>query len=250
MLSHLEQALYGVHGVVTDHYGNPLNATIDVAQITGNYTSITTDPAHGDFYRYLNPGTYTLTVSAAGFPDKVISNVVVNANTKTTLNVVMGEAPHSQSISLQPGWNLMSFNIDLGANTLNSVFDANLRQLKDNRYTYSPQMASHFNTLTALNTAKGYWVKNNSSSTLSVTGQLLSCAAHPQSLNAGWNLVSYLPNSNMSISAALASIYSQLLEVRDINSAWVAGSGGSLSQLSPGKAYWVKVSAPCTLVYP
>ncbi len=250
MLSHLEQSLYGVHGIVTDYNGNPLSATISVAQITGDYTNITTDPAHGDFYRYLNPGTYTFTISASGFPDKVINNVVVNANSKTTLNVVMGEAPHSQSISLQPGWNLMSFNIDLGANTFNSVFDANLRQIKDNRQTYSPQMASHFNTLPALSTAKGYWVNNNSSSTLNITGQLLNSGSNPQSLNAGWNLVAYLPDTAMSVSSAFSSISSQLQEVRDINSSWIAGSGGSLSQLSPGKAYWVKVSTPCTLLYP
>ncbi len=250
MLSHLEQALYGIHGTVTDYLGNPLDASINVAQITGNYTTIHTDPAHGDFYRYLNPGTYTITVSASGYPDKVISNVVVNANTKTPLSIMMGENPHTQNISLQPGWNMLSFNIDLGTNDFTSIFGSNLQQIKNSHQTYSPAMQNYFNTLSTLEPAKGYWVNNTGSATLNVQGQLLNCATNPQALNAGWNLVSYLPDTSMAVAAALASISTKLLEVRDVTSTWNPSTGGTLSQLVPGKAYWVKVSEACSLVYP
>jgi hypothetical protein len=250
LLSYLEQALYGVHGVVSDPYGNPLQATISIAGHDDAYSTVITDPANGDFYRYLSPGTYSLTISASGYPDKVISGVVVNANTKTPLSVTMGEIPHAQSISLQPGWNMLSFNIDLGSNDFTSVFGSNLRQIKNNHQTYAPQMASYFNTLSALESARGYWVNNTGSATLNVQGQLLSCASNPQALNAGWNLVSYLPDTAMSVSAAMASISTRVLEVRDMSASWNPSTGGSLSQLVPGKAYWVKVSEACTLIYP
>lgn len=250
MLSYLEQAYYGIHGTVTDPYGNPLAATISISGHDNNFSTVITDPAHGDFYRYLSPGTYNLTISASGYPDKVVSGVVVNANTQTPLNVVMGELPHYQSISLQPGWNLLSFNIDLGANNFSSVFGSGLQQIKNSHQTYSPLMASHFNTLPALQTAKGYWVKNNSSQTLSVQGQLLSSASNSQALVSGWNLVSYLPDTNMAITTALAGIMSNVLEVRNITGSWTPSMGGSFSIMEPGKAYWIKVSAPCTLVYP
>lgn len=250
MLSYLEQANYGIHGVVSDPYGNPLSATISISGHDNAFTTVITDPAKGDFYRFLSPGTYNLTISAAGYPDKVVSNVVVNANTQTPLNITMGELPHYQEISLQPGWNLMSFNINLGSNDFESVFGTGLQQIKNCSQTYSPAMAEHFNTLPALQTAKGYWVNNSSANTLSVQGQLLSPTSHSQALVSGWNLVSYLPDSSMAISTALAGIIDRVQEVRSLNGSWTPSLGGSFSTLEPGKAYWIKVSEPCNLVYP
>ncbi len=250
MLSFLEQGLYGVHGVVTDPYGVPLNATISISGHDNSYSTVITDPANGDFYRYLSPGTYNLTVSASGYPDKVISGVVVNANTKTPLNVIMGELPHYQSINLQPGWNLLSFNIDLGTNNYASVFGSNLQQIKNNSQTYAPAMASHYNTLPSLQSARGYWVNNSSSQTLNVQGSLLLVSNHSQALAAGWNLVSYVPDAAMPISTALAGIIGHVLEVKSMSASWTPSSGGTLSIMEPGKAYWIKLAAPCTLVYP
>ena len=249
MLSYLEQAQYGIHGTVTDPYGNPLAATITVNSHDNAYSTVITDPAVGDFYRFLSPGTYSLTISASGYPDKTISGVVVNANTVTPLNVSMGELPHYQNISLQSGWNLLSFNIDLGANNFSSVFGTNLQQVKNQSQSYAPAMATQFNTLPALQSGKGYWVKNPTAGTLSVQGQLLGSSTHSQNLAAGWNLVSYLPDTANTVTTALAGIISQVQEVRGINDYWTP-TGGTLSQMEPGKAYWVKVSAACVLTYP
>ncbi|GAB1468966.1 hypothetical protein MASR2M64_17350 [Candidatus Cloacimonadota bacterium] len=247
LLSYTEQALYGIHGTVKDPYGNPLQATITVVGHDNSYSIVETDPTHGDFYRYLSPGTYNLTFTASGYPTKTVNGVVVNANTKTPLDVILGELPHTQSISFAPGWNMLSFNIDLGSNDYSSIFGSNLLQIKDTHQTYAPTMAGHFNTLPSVESAAGYWVNNSSSATLNVQGQLLSTSNHPQSLVTGWNLVSYLPDTALSISAALTSIYANVLEVRDMTSSSI---GGTLSQMVPGKAYWIKVSAPCSLVYP
>jgi len=249
LYAYLEQALYGVHGVVTDPYGNPLSATISISGHDNSYSTVITDPAKGDFYRYLSPGSYSLTVSASGYPDKTVS-AVVNANTQTPLTVVMGELPHTQSISLQPGWNLLSFNIDLGSNDFTSVFGSSLQQVKNSSKSYSPSAPGYFNTLPALQTAKGYWVKNNATQTLNVQGQLLTSSYNSQALVTGWNLVSFLPDTSLAVSTALAGISSYLQEVRNISGTWTPTLGGNFSTLDPGKAYWIKVSAPCTLVYP
>lgn len=249
MLSYLEQAQYGIHGTVSDPYGNPLAATITVNSHDTAYSTVITDPAKGDFYRFLSPGTYSLTISASGYPDKTITGVVVNANTATPLNVTMGELPHYQDISLQSGWNLLSFNIDLGSNDFASVFGTNLQQVKNQSQSYAPAMASHFNTLPALQSGKGYWVNNPTAGTISVQGQLLSSSTHAQNLAAGWNLVSYLPDTAQAVSTALTGIISQVQEVHGINNYWTP-TGGTLSQMEPGKAYWVKVSSACVLTYP
>lgn len=248
MLSYLEQGLYGIHGIVSDPYGNPLAATITVNSHDTAVSVISTDPANGDFYRYLNPGSYNLTISAAGYPDKVITGVVVNANQKTSLNVTMGELPHQQEISLAPGWNLLSFNIDLGENTIGTIFDNDLRQIKSQSATYSPLVPAHFNNLAGISSGKGYWVNNLSSENLVVQGNLLSTSSS-QELASGWNLVAYLPDTQMAVSTALAGINAYLQEVRSLDSVWTPG-GGSLSQMQPGKAYWIKVSQACNLIYP
>jgi carboxypeptidase D len=65
MLSYMELVhTLGVRGTVTDTDGSPLAATITVA---GNTRTMKSNPAHGDYYRLLTPGTYTVTASAEGF---------------------------------------------------------------------------------------------------------------------------------------------------------------------------------------
>jgi carboxypeptidase D len=65
MLSYMELVhSLGVRGIVTDSNGAPLAATITVE---GNTRTIKSNPSHGDYYRLLTPGTYTVTASAVGF---------------------------------------------------------------------------------------------------------------------------------------------------------------------------------------
>ena len=69
----------GIYGVVTDFdTGLPLNATIEIIGIDKEYH---TDPDLGDYYRILKPGTYSMTVSAAGYTSQIINNIVVTDDT-------------------------------------------------------------------------------------------------------------------------------------------------------------------------
>ena len=83
----------GVKGVVTDQIsGAPLAATVRVAGIDKNYY---TNPANGDFYRILQPGTYSLTFSAEGYQSRTLENITVTDNgdligTATELDVKLG----------------------------------------------------------------------------------------------------------------------------------------------------------------
>jgi len=54
----------GVRGIVKSADGTPLKALITVVQ---NNKAIKTNPTHGDYYRLLTPGTYTMTASASGY---------------------------------------------------------------------------------------------------------------------------------------------------------------------------------------
>jgi hypothetical protein len=254
LLTYLENALYGLHGIVTNAYGQPLDATINIVGLDATYSRATTDPVNGDYYRMLMPGTYTVEISTSGYPTQTFTGVVITANQKTTLNAVFGEVPPAQTISLSAGWNFISLNVlpeDFSAQEIFAGISGNLLQVKDANLSYAPSMPAYFNTLTNLVVGKGYWVNMSSPVTLELEGTALNSSAYNLPLNAGWNLVGYLPSSASTISFALASISTYLQEVRYLDSVYIPGAGGNtLTQMQPGKAYWIKVIQPCTLTYP
>ena len=241
MLSYLELALNGIHGTVVDAYGNPLSATINISGYDNTYSTVETDASHGDFYRYLQPGTYTLTVTTPGYDPQTLQ-VTVSANAMTPVTVVFGELP--LEISLTAGWNLISLNKVPSSYAVADVFDGvtGLIQVKNEALSHMPSMAAYFNTLEDLAVNGGYWVNLSSPATLTVSGTQVDASATPISLKAGWNLVAYLPAAAKPTATALASISSYLQEVNHL--------GASPTNMEPGKGYWIKVSQACTLTYP
>lgn len=86
MLSMCEYAQFGLHGTVTDSStGSPVAAVIFVGSNFPTYT----DPLIGDYHKYLTAGTYTVKVVANGYQPKTISNVVIQNNNITNLNVAL-----------------------------------------------------------------------------------------------------------------------------------------------------------------
>ena len=243
IISYLELALDGIHGTVADAYGNPLAAEINIAGYDDVYSIIETDVTHGDFYRYLQPGTYTLTITTAGYEPQDVQ-VTVNAGQMTPVTVVFGELPNDLEISLNEGWNLISLNKIPASSALTDVFAGitGLIQVKNEALSYMPSMAACFNTLQELTPSGGYWVNMSAPAILTVSGEQVSASATPISLKAGWNLVSYLPEEAKPTSAALASIASQLQDVNHL--------GSYPTLMEPGKGYWIRVSQDCTLTYP
>ncbi|MDD3465297.1 MAG: M14 family zinc carboxypeptidase [Candidatus Cloacimonetes bacterium] len=243
MLSYLELALDGIHGTVVDAYGNPLSATISISGYDNTYSTVETDATHGDFYRYLQPGTYTLTVTTPGYDPQNVQ-VTVSANAMTPVTVVFGEVPNDLVISLNAGWNLISLNKVPASYALADVFEGvtGLIQVKNESLSYMPSMAGYFNTLEDLAVNGGYWVNMSAPATLTVSGNQVDASATPISLKAGWNLVSYLPEAAKPTATALASISSYLQEVNHL--------GANPTTMEPGKGYWIKVSQTCTLTYP
>ncbi len=252
LLGYLENALYGLQGIVTNGSGTPLDAAIKIVGIDDAINCAVTDPANGDYIRMLLPGTYTVEVSSAGYPTRTFNNVVITAGQKTTLNVVLGQI--TQDIPLTTGWNLISLNVvptNLSVSSVFSGISANLLQVKDTYSSYSPVMAAHFNTLSNLYTGNGYWVNVDSGTTLSVTGQAIDPVLTDINLNPGWNLVAYYPGTAIATATALSSVSTYLQEVRSQTQYYIPGDGNStLTQLAPNKGYWIKVSQACTLTYP
>lgn len=254
MLGFLENALYGLHGIVTDGSGNPLPATINIVGLDDANSKATTDPVTGLYVRMLMPGTYTVEISTNGYPTQTFNNVVISANQKTILNAVFGDIITTQNIPLSTGWNLIGLNVltdDMSVQGIFAGIQSQLLQIKDTNLSYAPSMPDHFNTLNVIDADKGYWVNVSSPVNLSITGTLIEPAADIINLKTGWNLVSYFPASALTPAAALVSIASYLQEVRSINQFYIPGVGGNtLTEMAPNNAYWVKVSQDCILTYP
>ncbi|MGD9546428.1 MAG: M14 family zinc carboxypeptidase [Candidatus Krumholzibacteriia bacterium] len=92
LMHYVKAARYGVNGVVTgSDTGLPLDAAITV---TGNAMPVHTDPEHGDYYKLLDSGIYTLTFSSPGYLDEVVTGVATTWGTPTVLDVVMDPVAH------------------------------------------------------------------------------------------------------------------------------------------------------------
>jgi hypothetical protein len=84
-LHFVRAARCGIHGRVTDSVtGLPLAATV---AIVGNAKPVATDPDHGDWYKLLPTGTYTVVVAAAGYLDRTVPGVSTVWGTPAVLDV-------------------------------------------------------------------------------------------------------------------------------------------------------------------
>lgn len=102
MLSLIEHSGYGIQGTITDAItGLPVAAAI----FEGNNYPSYTDPAVGDFHRYLIPDTYTLKVVANGYEPKTITGVTVYNQQCTTVDIQL------QPISCQYAYRTITSHI-------------------------------------------------------------------------------------------------------------------------------------------
>ena len=90
--------MFGIRGIVRDSITNgPVKANIEVINHDLDSSHIYSDSLHGDYYRLINNGTYQLKISAPGYYEKIIDNVVVLNRQATQLDVYL--APVNSSIN-------------------------------------------------------------------------------------------------------------------------------------------------------
>jgi hypothetical protein len=119
--------------------------------------------------------------------------------------------------------------------------------------TFDPDLME-FSTLDFVDHLHGYWFRMDSPAELCVVGIQVD-EQTPIMLESNWNLVSYLPPTDLETETALGSIWSEFIValgfmggglVYDINHPDMA----TLEFLSRGYGYWVKVTDATTLIYP
>ncbi|MBD3257532.1 hypothetical protein GF377_03790, partial [candidate division GN15 bacterium] len=79
-INYLEEALYGVRGVVTDaNTSQPVEARVFTVgrDVDSAASWVWSDPDVGDYHRMLDAGTYTMIFSAPGYYSDTVENIVV-----------------------------------------------------------------------------------------------------------------------------------------------------------------------------
>jgi hypothetical protein len=90
LLGYLENALYGIHGLVRDvNTHAPVPAKVFISGHDIDSSQVYSDTLTGSFVRFLYPGSWNLSFSATGYKDTTISNVEVVSGQKTDLIVDM-----------------------------------------------------------------------------------------------------------------------------------------------------------------
>lgn len=90
LLGYLENALYGIHGIVKDKItSKPVAARIFITGHDADSSHIYSDTLTGSFVRLLYAGTWDLVFSADGYFDATVKNITVTDGQKTEILVEM-----------------------------------------------------------------------------------------------------------------------------------------------------------------
>ena len=156
-------------------------------------------------------------------------------------------------IVLNMNWNLMSFTSIPPNDSVRAVLSS-----VDGKYrivsgfdlswggarTYDPTLPQ-FSDLWHLDPFHGYWIKMNQADTLRVAGER-SNTDQGLSLEVGWNLTSYLPESPLLVDKALTTIsgkYSIVSGFEGGAKTYVPGSSfNDLISMKNGFGYWIRMS--------
>jgi subtilisin family serine protease len=171
-------------------------------------------------------------------------------------------APGTVTLSLQPGLNLRSWNLDTADDAPGAVFSEIMPWLRrafgfedGQGVVFDPDPVNGLRTLERLDHLRAYWIETTEPTTLTVAGFVVDPHT-PIPLRRGWNTISYLPRSPDTPAHALEGILGHVEQVVGYQGEKLTYTPSdpeelnTLTRLEPGYGYWVKMAAADTLVYP
>lgn len=100
LLHYLEQVLYGIKGVVTDaQTSQPLGAIVSVVAHDQDSTEVRCDPVHGNYYRMIAAGNWSLRFTAPGYLPQTVSNIITSNGGAVTVDVQLQPVPQVPVLS-------------------------------------------------------------------------------------------------------------------------------------------------------
>ena len=156
-------------------------------------------------------------------------------------------------IQLKAGWNLISSRIKPNDPNLTSVFSGILDDVvllkNEQGETFIPSYS--INTIGNWSWDESYMLYMTQDRTLTVQGELISPTTS-MSLDEGWNLVPYFPDTSMPVADAFAGLGSNLVIVKDYaGNSYIPEYGiNDIGSLEPGQGYKVYVKSPSSMSFP
>ncbi|MBE0639513.1 MAG: hypothetical protein IH598_13430 [Bacteroidales bacterium] len=157
-----------------------------------------------------------------------------------------------QDIALTKGWaGISSYMLpfDPSVESMFSAIDNELTILKNFFGVYQP--SAGVNTLGNWDTNSGYMIKVENNCQVKVLGAINE--ARTLSLNDGWNLIPGMVNCEVATADLFGAILSSVIIIQDVAGVgvfWPAYNINTLPVLTPGKAYFVKLSQAGVITFP
>lgn len=262
-----------------------LNNGVDVRTITATYEdteSATVTAAEGADYAFtfsvndddtvlsttdpVNPvaGVATVTLTTiAGLPTTIVVTADGTGATDGTVNITVEEGTFV--ITLEQGWNLISLPLIPNNAAIETVladvtvisvwtYDASIEDPLERWSSYAPGAPDD---LLTMNDGKGYLVNMSAGATLTINGNVLPAPPVTPPTYAvveGWNLIGFKSLEADAITAdaylgELAPVMQMMYSFNAVAGVYEVLATPDITNLVPGKAYWVAVSEAGT-IYP
>lgn len=189
-------------------------------------------------------------------PNAIITHTDLFAvNGISAIASLAGSTEQTQTIVLNPGWNMISSYIQPKAPNMEDIFapiQSQIALVKNGAgNVYFPSSA--INTIGNWNIVHGYQVKviGNSNLNLQMVGQKVDPTSLVINLSLGWNLFAYLRDTEQSIVTALAPVQANLIIVKN-NAGQIyfpSAAINNIGNMKPGQGYQAKMSANAALSY-
>lgn len=160
--------------------------------------------------------------------------------TPVTVNTENCTGIQSQRIDLSEGWNLISTYLMPNDNSVASVFAGiDIVQLKTDEGFYIPGEQLFLNSVQTIDPGVGYLVYSNSDQTMYVDGVFADI--NTMQVDSGWNLIGVFSSVEQSVDLFIST--QGFVIVKDFDN-FKDANDGQLTNILPGKAYFVKMSEP------
>ncbi len=161
------------------------------------------------------------------------------------------------ALQINAGWNMVSFNVRFADSCIDSIIHVPagpdgfilVKDLSGN--SYIPSLGVHY-PFDTLHTGQGYQVYSSASDTISAHGAVINVAATPISLQQGWNMIGYLPQTDLSVETVFQPIGSDLEFVKNNGGHvyWPYFQVDDIDSMLVGQGYLVYMAQATTLTYP
>lgn len=153
------------------------------------------------------------------------------------ITITITKNTEEQTISLTAGWNLISIYVEPTDNTFATLLaDVDFDIIKNNDGFYHSGKPAELQSINMFNAGEGYLIYMNSAQSITIEGVPLK--SYTTTLQTGWNLVGVPQNTKKSVT----TLPSAVTEIKNL-------SDETVTDLQPGKAYFVKVSTNTEIVW-